>query len=164
VGGRDPAIFPPEMADGLRIHARLTALLSKGRPRPTFLAIHAGQVEQFDVIDPTATSPEAVNRTFSAIAGRQGVECVALAGVLRANAGKGKAEARVVTFVEWADNRWWMIHQGFGPDNELLAVPTLIAEDGWPRPSGLGGWFSAARRSGLRLHLESTQGAAPLVH
>jgi hypothetical protein len=40
------------------------------------------------------------------------------------------------------------------------------AAEGWPKPNGLGGWFSLARRAGLRLPLEApgAQAGLHLVH
>jgi len=65
----------------------------------------------------------------------------------RRNVQSGWSELAVV-FIEWPDGRWWQWRGLLDADGLLLPESDGIARavDGLARPSGLGGWWTHARR------------------
>ena len=156
-GPRDLARFPPEDdALGERLFATLGDALAQGRPRPAILAIFEDRVDQLDAV-PILSSPRPRREhLLGAIAGQDEAEAVALVGVLQLTmARRGPPVPAAVCFIEWADNRWWtawqLLHADLSPATDEPIVRRAV--DGYPRPGGVGGWFSLSRRLGLRLRL-----------
>lgn len=84
-------------------------------------------------------------------------EAVGLMGRIRVRKGKDEPWAPLaVVFLEWPDGRWW--HWRALLDSEGAIVEGTEAQtravDGLPRPSGLGGWWTLARRHKPNLKLE----------
>jgi hypothetical protein len=72
----------------------------------------------------------------------------------------------VMTFLEWADCRWWQWRALVDPGASPLAIrhdteTTLRAVDGAARPDGLGGWWSLGRRRPVDLRWRRTD---PVVY
>ncbi len=160
VGERDLSRFP-EDDDGLgrAVMQVVEDALKKGRPRPGFFAFRGDQMDRFD-LGPLMRAPRKRRDMFlAAIAGRRDIECVALLGVMRVGKGKRSGPGRsAVVYVEWPDNRWWTAWLPVGTVSEEQELVVRTAEEGWPRPGGVGGWFSLARRTGVRLHVHQTFG------
>jgi hypothetical protein len=91
------------------------------------------------------------------------VEAVGLLG--RVNVRSRDAELpAAVAFLEWADCRWWMWEALLTPDARGLREETArerSAVDGDALPTGLGRFWSHARRSGVRMELGLVE---PVVH
>ena len=160
-GKRDLARFPQEdeaLVQRLAQYGR--DALEKGLPRPAILVLKSEQVMQYDL--PALLAPERslTSPILAAISGQDGVECMALVGTLRMRSGRRSEPMQVITvFVEWPDNRWSMSWQGLDSKRNLVGDGPILrsAIDGWPRPTGLGGWFSRARREGLRLRVARSE-------
>ncbi len=157
-GPRDLERLPTDDdALGERLFGVLSATLERGRPRPALLVLRPGQVDQVDMSTVLRHPRPEAWRLVAAFAGQQDVECVALVGALRVRArGVPKPAPALVLYVEWPDNRWWTAWRFFDRERALLGEEPLVrrAVDGWPRPSGMGGWFSLARRTGVKLKVE----------
>jgi hypothetical protein len=69
-------------------------------------------------------------------------------------------------FIEWPDGAWWLWARPLRDRVIRDDLPPEIraAWDGWPRPSGLGGFWTRARVEGLRLQRETVDGADELVN
>jgi hypothetical protein len=94
------------------------------------------------------------------------VMAVGLMGQMKLRAKKGAPTIpTALVFLEWEDSRWWHwrahVH---APSKRLDAdsVRVARAEDGLPRPTRFGGWWSLGRRRQLRPAY--SRRAAPLVH
>jgi hypothetical protein len=161
-GKRDPDRFPrgdEDLVDGLMVQVREAH--SRGLPRPAILLLMEERVLQYDLpalIEPERSLQSAI---LAAVAGQPGVECMVLAGTLRMRRGREGLRALAV-FVEWPDNRWALSWQGIDAQGALIGDEPIIrrAVEGWPRPSGLGGWFSRARRDRLRLRISGDDSQA----
>mgnify|MGYP001393860626 CR=1 FL=1 len=156
-GARDLERFPVgDDALAEQLTDRVFEALKKGHPRPALLALFADRVMQYDL--PALIAPEGslASPMIAAVAGQSGVECLALVGTLRMRR-KTKTEGvqALTVFIEWPDSRWAMSWRTVDKARAPLMDQASFrcAVDGWPRPAGLGGWFSRARRQGLRLRL-----------
>ena len=165
---RDPAKFPFE-ADALG-QAMLKVLedhASEGRMvRPTGFGIGAEAVEYYDLL-PVIRGEHDVHRFISGIAGQPGVDIVAMAGVLGVRIGRmPKPAPGLVVFLEWTDSSWWSATRMLDQKTLREDWPARIrtAEEGWPRPNGLGGWWTRSRVQNLRLQMHSPNQPAGLVH
>ena len=159
---RDLSRFPREDAElGASVFRLIEQALDKGLPRPALFVFFEGQVDRFD-LGPLMRRPRVVrDRMIAAIAGQREVECVALLGVLQVKRPNTNQVARgAVTFIEWPDNRWWTTWLPLGPDGapHRPSLEVRSAVEGFPRPGGVGGWFSLARRTGIRLHVAQREG------
>jgi hypothetical protein len=161
-GARSLERFPQEdEALGGQLSALVAAALARGLPRPAVLVLRAGQLDWFDAVPLMKAPPHHRRHMLSAIAGQDGVECVALLGTFRvtrppARRGQPPQQQRaLLCFIEWPDNRWWASWRLLGEDRQPLTDDPVvrIASDGWPRPGGIGGWFSLARRLNLKLKM-----------
>lgn len=170
---RDPARFPEDdQALGESIFGMLLRALAEGLPRPAFLVLREGQVDQVDALPILRLPPGHGHRLLSALAGQEGVQCVALVAPLQVRTGPRTAARAAVVFLEWPDNRWWTAWQPLDDARNLLGDGPAVraAAEGWPKPGGVGGWFATARRLSLRLRLTSAghegegEGEAPTVH
>ncbi len=159
---RDLERFPREDgALGEAIFRLLRSALDKGLPRPAMFVFFADQVDRFELAPVMHQSRAARDRMLGAIAGQREVECVALLGILQIKRPREGIHVRgAVVFVEWPDNRWWTAWlplDGAGkPARDEAEVRSAV--EGFPRPGGVGGWFSLARRTGLRLHMAAKDG------
>ena len=170
IGKRDPERFPADAAALGHSLAGLAEAVITDReklPRPVALVIMADQVEQYDLAAVIQAKAD-VHRFIAAAAGQPGVEAVALVGALGVRFGpRVKPRPALVTFIEWTDCRWW---SGVRPLHERRLRedwPAMerSAEEGYPRPGGMGGWFSRARREGLKLRMnDRTQPGLGMVH
>jgi hypothetical protein len=155
VGKRDPAVFPSDdEALGMALFMRVTDALKKGMPAPAVFVFYPGQIDRYSMVPLLRSSRGVRHRYISAMAGGDQVECVALLGALRVHRqGVDGAHMAVSVFVEWPDNRWWSGWQPLDANRALVGDgPTVrTALDGSPRPSGVGGWFAFARRTGVQL-------------
>lgn len=164
-GVRDIERFPREdSALGEAVFGLVKQSLSRGTPRPALFVFFENQVDRFDLAPLMRQPRVSRDRMIAAMAGQTGVECVALLGVLRLRrSASGEHGRAAVTFIEWPDNRWWTswmpIDSSGVPSQPELEARTAV--EGFPRPGGVGGWFSLARRSGIQLHLA---GQAGTVH
>jgi len=135
------------------LHELLIGRWANGAPRPTAFLMRADLVEIVD-LPPLLQNGPLVHRLFSALAGQEGVEAMAVVGVMH---WRRPPVARFsVTFVEWSDGRWWLARRRVDDDDPVDEVQRAV--DGSPRPGGLGGWFSRARFEGIRARIE-THGA-----
>ena len=166
---RDPERFPREDdALGRAMLAVLEEHATNGRMvRPTGFGISADAVEYYDLL-PVIRGQHDVHRFVSAIAGQPGMEVVALAGVLGVRIGRApKPAPGLVVMLEWTDGRWWNATRLLD-DRKLRddwPARVRVAEDGWPRPNGLGGWWSRSRVQNLRLRVSSpNQQGRGMVH
>jgi hypothetical protein len=94
-----------------------------------------------------------------------GVEAVGLVGAFRYRPAREAPFSPIaMVFVEWTDCRWWQ-WRSLVADNALVPDTDTFgaAVDGDPKPGGLGGWWSFARRTGLVLQHRPI-GESPLVH
>lgn len=81
----------------------------------------------------------------------------------------GGARAVGVVFLEWPDNAWWLWQVHRDPDGRPIDGTALEQGARWgdPLPSGLGRWWSAARRRGLQARLtrhDPPEAAEHVVH
>lgn len=165
---RDPERYPLEADElGQALMTVLEGHAAEGRMvRPTGFAISDQMVEHYDLL-PVIQSGHDVHRFVSSIAGQPGTEIVALAGVLGVRMGRMKESSpALVVFLEWTDGRWWNGLRML--DNKALREdwPTRVrrAEDGWPRPNGLGGWWTRSRVQNLRLRIHGPGQTGGVVH
>ena len=158
IEARDPARFPADdQALGDSLFKMVGDSLKKGFPTPALFVLRAGQVDRFSLKPILAMPLRQRNRYLAGLAGQDAVECVALLGTLRLRGRGPLAGQRVaVVFIEWPDNRWWNAWQVIGENGALLGDGPNVqcAVEGSPRPSGVGGWFALARRSGVQLYME----------
>lgn len=105
---------------------------------------------------PIFAQKQGAHRLLAGLAGGEGVEAMAVAGILWRRRGRWPAWRYAVCFVEWPDGRWWLgqrrVDEGgaFLPDAD---VDVYRAVDGCGLPGGLGRWFARARFEGLRADL-----------
>lgn len=157
-GPRDPGRFPVEdVALGRALFGQVTRALERGLLRPALLTLDANQVFQYDV--GSVRNAVERRRLMAALGGQPGLECSAMLGVVPVRRARQEvAQPGAVVFIEWPDNRWWSSWLPLGPDRKPLADQAIerSAVEGWPRPGGVGGWFSTVRRTGLRYDLKRT--------
>lgn len=137
-------------------------------PRPCILAIREELIERYD-LPGVVQSGGSVHAFTSAVAGQHGVEAVAIVGVLGVRFGGTKERVPgLCAFLEWPDGRWWSALRVVRDRklHEEMPVSVRTADEGYPRPGGLGGWFSRARFQGLTLSVSRSggQAGAGLVH
>lgn len=169
MGPRSFTRFPvEEEAIGPSVLALVEEAAAKGPPRPAVLGLGPEHVEQYDLL-PLLRAKADVHRFVAAVAGQEGLEAVGLVGTLGVRFGgrRNKPQAALVVFFEWSDGRWWSAVRPLHERKLRDDWPALIrtAEEGHPRPGGLGGWWSRARFEGLRLQAANVaQGGAQMVH
>tara|TARA_B110000037_G_C17010046_1_gene460910 strand:+ start:229 stop:789 length:561 start_codon:yes stop_codon:yes gene_type:complete len=168
IGKRDPALFPVDDEQlALAIFSRLEQHIPKGLPRPTALALGIDQVFQYDLLGLLKSGAD-LPRFLASIAGQTGVEVVATMGIIRLGPPASRRLA-AMTYLEWPDSRWWSAIRPLDGNafNDEWPGVFRSAMEGYPRPSGVGGWYSRSRREGLRLQLKSTLKddlVSPVVH
>jgi len=134
--------------------------------RPTGFGFSEEVVEHYDLL-PVIRDGHDVHGFVSAIAGQPGMDLVGLAGVLGVRMGRmPKPSPALVVFLEWGDGRWWNALRLLDGREMREDWPSRVrrAEDGWPRPNGLGGWWTRSRVQNLRLRVHTPGGAEPMVH
>jgi hypothetical protein len=157
-GPRDPALYPADDALlGFSLFSQVEAALVRGRPAPAVFLLSASSVDRFSLRPLAGRTARARSRMLAAMASMEGVECMAMLGAFRFR-GRGPLDGKWVAsaFIEWPDNRWWTAWQPIGPEGALVgdSPQCRCADDGSPRPRGMGGWFSLARRSGVKLRVQ----------
>lgn len=87
----------------------------------------------------------------SALCGLDGVQFVAMLG----GAVKKDGQKIGYVFMEWTDCRWWFGSQALKQDGAVILSYPMIqkATNRDDKPLGLGGWFSTARRLGLKAQI-----------
>lgn len=101
-------------------------------------------------------------------------EAVGVIGRVRWRTRRDKAwNELALVFLEWPDGSWWEWRGLLDASGELVETSEGVARavDGLARPSGLGGWWTFARRNKPTLHFSKTRptvdegGASkPIVH
>lgn len=139
--------------------------ISRGAPAPTAIALTPTSVQRIDLGPVIRLGAGAPLRFLASMAGQPDVDCLAQLAVLQQRRAGRPPERGLCLFIEWTDCRWWLrwlpLDAEGGP--RWAALHTRRAREGWPRPNGLGGWFSLARRAELRLRLEAP-GEQPGLH
>lgn len=165
---RDPERFPTESDEALgqSLLARVEALVGEKKlPRPALLLLGPEQVTQVDLL-PVQRAGANMHRFIAACTRVDlEVDVVALVGVMGLRLSKKSKQAvpAAMVFLERPDCRWWSAQRVLKDKqlSEELPVRLRRAEEGWPRPGGLGGWWSRGRYEGLELKLKRD---APTVH
>lgn len=155
-GPRDRLRFPEDdQALGESLFSLFAQALERGLPRPAFLLLRPEQLDEVDALPILRMPPEEGHRLLSGLAGREGIDCAALVAPMTVRTGPRTGARAAVIFLEWPDNRWWTAWQPLDDARRLLGDGPAVraAVEGWPKPGGVGGWFSTARRLGLRLRL-----------
>jgi len=164
VGTRDLDRFPEEdEALGEGLFAMLAGVLERGLPRPSMMVFRPDQIDRFDVVPVLKSPPPHRQRMMAAIGGQAASSCTAMVGVFKVRFGSMKTPQRaIICYLEWPDNRWWTCWQLVDEQRALVGEAPIVrrAVDGWPRPGGVGGWYAMARRTGLKLRLVPSDGAA----
>ena len=155
---RDMGRYPrDDEALGLSLFGMVRQALDRGRPAPVVFLFGRDTVDRFPFKDILKHKGRARRRLLGAIAGSDGVECMATLGAFRFR-GRGPLDGQwvVSVFIEWPDNRWWTAWQPIGPSGQLIGdgPQVRLASDGSPRPGGVGGWFAHARRNNLSLKIQ----------
>ena len=159
---RDLIRFPEASgALGASLFGMLMERVTEGRlPRPALLTFSDDRIWQYDLV-PLIQGRADLRRFIGAATREPGVECVALMGVLSVRLKRqDRPLPAAVTFLEWPDCSWWSGTRFLGPDRRPRAdMPSMVrsAEEGYPKPGGVGGWWSMGRREGLRLHRATQQ-------
>ena len=84
-------------------------------------------------------------------------DAIGLMGQVRVRRGKDQPWSPLaVVFLEWPDGRWWQWRALLDGEGALVDDTTDVsrAVDGLPRPGGMGGWWTLARRHKPDLRLE----------
>lgn len=154
-GPREPRFPHADEALGASVHALLVETLARGVPPPALLVFRGDRVQLVE-LRPILAARRDVHRAIASFCALPGVEAIALVGVLsprRRPGAPGSFEPEpprmAVSFVEWADGRWWFARRPVGGADDTITR----AVDGDPRPGGLGGWFQRARFEGLEILL-----------
>jgi hypothetical protein len=164
VGARDLDRFPEaDEALGESLFAMLVSVLDRGLPRPSMMVFRPDQIDRFDVVPVLKSEAPHRERMMAAIGGQAESSCAALVGVFRVRFGPMRQPQRaIICYLEWPDNRWWTCWQLVDEQRALIGEEPIVrrAVDGWPRPGGVGGWYAMVRRTGLRLRMMPSEGAA----
>ncbi len=160
---RDPDRYPhDDDALGRALLVRAVELLQRGTPRPTVLAFSQDHLWWYDLV-PAIRQGADVGRLIAAVAGQDDVDCLGVVGVLNVRVGGTRSFPGCVVFLEWPDGRWWsvMLPLRKRADGRLERQPGAepmerAAIEGWPRPGGLGGWWTRHRVEGLKLRVHRT--------
>ena len=170
VGKRDLLVFPREDdLLGQALYSRLESTILQGKlPRPTALAFHEEQLTHYDLL-PLLKGRSDVHRFLAAVSGQRGIEAVATVGLVRMGPAQAKQRPLcAMCFVEWPDSRWWWALRLLEDRNFRDDWPLVVrrAQEGDPRPGGVGGWFSRGRRERLKLNakMESISRGLQQVH
>lgn len=153
VGARDFLALPPQRyALGPAVYARVEAAAAQGLPRPSALALSPLHIEQHELL-PLVRGGADVRRFIAAVAGQEQIEVVGVVGGVFARSRDHAPRPTLVTFLEWPDGYWWMAARPMDQRRLDPARPAEIRHAGerWPRPGGLGGWWSLTRVEGLVL-------------
>jgi len=157
VGKRDLELFPSSDEDlGMAVYKRLEQYIERGLPRPSALAFGEDQILQYDLLGLLQKGAD-IPRFLASVAGQKGVEAVATMGIIKMGP-KESGRLAAMTYVEWPDSRWWSAIRPLDGNDLHEDWPAIYrsAIEGYPRPRGVGGWYSRSRREGLRLQLKPT--------
>ena len=149
---RDPQRFPLEDEQlGRALFQDLHRKSFLGNLEPHLWIMRKTFVECLGLMPTSKYSPQRKRLLIAGIAGGDNIDAIALSCSFL-NSEKKRAG---MCFVEWADNRWWHGWQSFSEEGSLLSGFPIVkrALDKHPKPMFLGGWFSIARRTGLRMNL-----------
>lgn len=154
---RDPVRFPADDdALGDLSFTRVKDALNRGLPRPALMVVGPTLVDWIDIAPVLHLGPPHAPLMVAALAGQPENLCAGLLGVMTLRRGDKAVGRAAVVFLEWPDNRWWTAWQPLDRQGVLIGEAPSVrrAVDGWPRPGGVGGWFAAVRRLGLKPRLE----------
>lgn len=162
------AFYPDdEDALGLRLMSLLQERLRpvegpRRLPRPSLVLVFRDVVQVVDVL-PLLRMGRETHRAIAAFASLEGLEAMALVGVLDRRR-QGRPVERVAgTFLEWPDGRWWFSVQNLDEAGSIASLqPEVLQVMKHPKPRGLGSWFSRARFEELKVQLENLE--EELVH
>ena len=92
---------------------------------------------------------------MAALAALPNVQYLALVGGLKKQNQKSIAQV----FLEAPNGQWWFGSQGLNQEGQVWLMDPSIerAIDWMPKPFGLGGWFSTARRLGIKVEFRNNQ-------
>lgn len=158
--------FPLDGDDSLAsaLLEKVLKVAARGALPPALVLVSPAEV-RIVYVAPLLQATKDHHGLIASFAGLPDVEAVALLGRFTQRAPQREPRHLAGVFVEWTDGRWWA---SWSPmDDRGRLIPTdedelLRAVDGHPRPSGLGGWFSRARFSGLRIDLRP-EAPAPVM-
>ncbi|MCP4808630.1 MAG: hypothetical protein GY913_08390 [Proteobacteria bacterium] len=161
-GPRDLSRFPSDDdALGRSLLSIVEGAAVDGKlPRPSILGFRADGVERYD-IPPIVEQGGNVHAFAAAVAGQPGMETVCIAGTVGIRRGRGEPVPALAVFLEWEDGRWWSALRMLKERQLVDELGPVIrqAEDGDPKPRGIGGWWARSRFQGLKLQVH-----APVVH
>lgn len=163
-GGVHPDAHPGEM-----LVALLSRAVAGGAHQAVGLVLRAGTLDLVDLSAARAAGlpmPWLLAGLTSTITASGPALAVGVLGVLGRREGEG--ERRVaVAFLEWEDNRWWWYEAPLGEGGRSVEderAHVRSAEEGDALPGGLGRWWSAARRSGMRMQFAQQGGGSEVVN
>lgn len=143
---------------GEALVARVRRSLAEGRAPASGVVVRPSQVD----LVPLAAAADAgvpFPNLLAGLVGRGGLDAVGILGRLWWRPQRAEPAVPVaVVFLEWTDCRWWAWQQLLDAQGRPIADGERCwrAVDGDPKPGGLGGWWSLARRTGARLDLTPT--------
>ncbi len=152
---RAPRFEGGDDALGFTLLGLLEERLPRGVPRPAMFVFREDRVEIVDLV-PLLGGPD-LHCRVACFAGQEGVEAIALVGVIVRERSTPKEHRFGSVFVEWTDGRWWAAWRSLGRDVQVDPAHgpwVQRAIDRIPRPAGFGAWFSRARFQGLKVRLE----------
>ena len=155
-GPRVPRFPAEDEALGSAMWSVLSRAVAQGQAPPAVFLFTAERV-LVTGLGPVIADPRRTHRLVAALAGMDGIEAVAMVGLLFRRRRGMPAWRYAVVFLEWPDGRWWLAQRRVDEAGRFAGdadVEVLRAIDDVPRPGGVGGWFTRARFEGLRAHLE----------
>ncbi len=158
--------IPVDAHPGEALVAWLQRVLSEGAHAPAGLVVRAGALDLVDLSTAKGSGlpvPWLMAGLTTTVTRAGPAVAVGLLGVVgRAVRDAERPAPMAVVFLEWEDNRWWFYEALLAADGRSLREDTVTvrsAEAGDAMPQGLGRWWAAARRSGMRMNLEVESGA-----
>lgn len=167
-GLRDLYRFPvDDDALGNALFGELLAALARGPMAPSMLTLWDHEVALFDLPSVLSLRQPLREQVVAGLAGQPGAVAAALIGRFNLRVGPNpEPQPYALVFIEWPDNRWWTAWQPLDAARQPIGDGPRVrrAVDGWPRPGGVGGWYAACRRMGIKLTLTPTGQDGGWVH
>jgi hypothetical protein len=135
--------------------ARVRHGLSTGQAPASGVVVRAAQIDLVPLA-PVADARVPFGQVLAGLVGRGELDAIGVVGRLWWRRRRDERPVAVaVVFLEWTDCRWWCWQQLLDAEGRPVADGERCwrAVDGDPKPVGLGGWWSLARRTGARLDL-----------
>lgn len=155
-GPRAPRFPRDDEGLGMAMWSMLSRAVAQGAAPPAVFLFTAERVFVTG-LGPVIADAGQTHRLVAALAGMDGMEAVAMVGLLFRRRRGMPAWRYAVVFLEWPDGRWWLAQRRVDEAGRFAGdadVEVLRAIDDVPRPGGVGGWFTRARFEGLRARLE----------